>query len=346
MCHLNPILLISFQEELSIQHFEHPHYGGRDPNGYHRSHQTGLQQVSTLPQTTWNSERYKLHSYKINKTLHRSFPSWTNSSESLHTADSTTTADIPRPTGKPVHTRSWRGSDLLCENGTTNFLCTRNWRIDGIRRGCSHHFSQDTTSIYWLDRSSQRGRTITAIYTSLSNKASDAFAFKSLRKTGCLSRTHRTSSCWATTTKSITTWETLDTKDKELGKDSHSSVPNLLKVQETSNTTAHGELPTRVQPSRPFNWHRLSWTHLPTIGNNTQQDNNKGLHCYFCLFCDKGCTLWGCHKLTYRSISCCPRTFHSTSKQTKNNLLRQTVPTSNVHPTNFMTSTTCFNLPH
>jgi len=83
----------------------------------------------------------------------------------------------------------------------------------------------------------------------------------------------------------------LDTKDKELGKDSHSSVPNLLKVQGTSNTTAHGELPTRVQPSRPFNWHRLSWTHLPTIGNNTQQDNNKGLHCYFCLFCDKGCVM-------------------------------------------------------
>jgi len=123
------------------------------------------------------------------------------------------------------------------------------------KRGCSHQYSQDTTSIYWLGRSSQRGKMITAIYTSLSNNASDEFPFiSSLRKTGCLSRTHKTSSCWATTTNSITTWETLHTKDKELGKDIHSSVPNLLQVQGTSNTTAHGELPTWIQPSRPFNW--------------------------------------------------------------------------------------------
>jgi len=30
MCQLNPILLISFQEELNLQHCQHPHYGGRE----------------------------------------------------------------------------------------------------------------------------------------------------------------------------------------------------------------------------------------------------------------------------------------------------------------------------
>jgi len=30
MCHLNPILLISYQEEMSLQHYQNPHYGGRD----------------------------------------------------------------------------------------------------------------------------------------------------------------------------------------------------------------------------------------------------------------------------------------------------------------------------
>jgi hypothetical protein len=33
--------------------------------------------------------------------------------------------------------------------------------------------------------------------------------------------------------------ETLDTKNKERGEDSNSSMPNLLQIQGTSNTTAH-----------------------------------------------------------------------------------------------------------
>jgi len=44
MCHLKPMLVISFQEELSLQLCQHPHSGGRDHNGFHRSHPPGLQQ--------------------------------------------------------------------------------------------------------------------------------------------------------------------------------------------------------------------------------------------------------------------------------------------------------------
>jgi hypothetical protein len=47
MCHRNPILLISSQEELNLQLYRHPHYGGRNHNGLHRSHPAGQQQRST-----------------------------------------------------------------------------------------------------------------------------------------------------------------------------------------------------------------------------------------------------------------------------------------------------------
>ena len=73
------------------------------------------------------------------------------------------------------------------------------------------------------------GGNITAIHASLSNNASDDFTFKSsVHKIGCLSRAHKTSPCWATTSNSISTREILDTKNKKLGGNSHSSVPNLL----------------------------------------------------------------------------------------------------------------------
>jgi len=127
-----------------------------------------------------------------------------------------------------VHTRCWPGSDLLCKDGTTNFLYTRNLGLDGTR-SCIYQFSQDTTSIHWSGRSSQNRRTTTTVYSSLSSNASDDFALKSsLYKIGCLSRTYMTSFCWATTFDSITTWKILDIKNQELGKISHSSVPNLL----------------------------------------------------------------------------------------------------------------------
>jgi hypothetical protein len=62
---------------------------------------------------------------------------------------------------------------LLWEDGTTKFLLTRNEGIDGTTRGCSHQSSQNIASIHRLGRSSNRGRMITAIYTSLSSNATD-----------------------------------------------------------------------------------------------------------------------------------------------------------------------------
>jgi hypothetical protein len=57
VCHLNPILLISSQEGMILQHLQHPHYGGKDHNGFYRSHPAGLQQSLILPQKTWRSGR-------------------------------------------------------------------------------------------------------------------------------------------------------------------------------------------------------------------------------------------------------------------------------------------------
>jgi len=44
----------------------------------------------------------------------------------------------------------------------------------------------------------------------------------------CLIRARRTSPCWATNFNNITTRGILDSKSKEIGEISHSSVPNLL----------------------------------------------------------------------------------------------------------------------
>ena len=91
-----------------------------------------------------------------------------------------------------------------CEDGTTDFVCTRNQRLDRTARGCNYQFSQNTASIHQSGRSSKSRRMTTAVNTSLSSKASDDFACKSaLHKTGCLSRPHQTSSCWATTPNSL-----------------------------------------------------------------------------------------------------------------------------------------------
>jgi len=46
------------------------------------------------------------------------------------------------------HTRSRPSSDLLCEGGTTDFICTRNQGLDGTSAGCNYQFSQDTAYIY------------------------------------------------------------------------------------------------------------------------------------------------------------------------------------------------------
>jgi hypothetical protein len=189
----------------------------------------------------------------------------------------------------------------LCEDGTTDFLCPWNEGLDRTSRSCIHQFSQDTTSIHWSRRSSQSRGTTTTIHTSLPSNASDGFAFKSsLHKIGCL-------------------------RIRNLVKTVIHQCLICYKFKAQATQQLIGELPpSRVQPSRPFLTTGVDcWTHLTTIGNYMQQNNNKGLHCYFCLLCDKGRTHWGCHKPNYRSIPCCPKSFHSMSRETKNNLLRQ-----------------------
>ena len=115
MCYLNPILLISSQRE-SNQHLnQHPHYGGRDHNGLQRSHLVGLQWRSTLPQKILKSEMRMLHFYNLQKTSYEDSPSWTNSSELLHTAeDSSSTADIVRPTGNHHSDHTLSNQALTC----------------------------------------------------------------------------------------------------------------------------------------------------------------------------------------------------------------------------------------
>ena len=116
-------------------------------------------------------------------------------------------------------------------------------------------------------------------------------------------------------------------------------MPNLLQVQGTVNTAVHSR-GTTISSSNleviPHNRCRLSWTQLTKNGYYTQKNNNKELHCHFCLLCDKGCPHRGCHKLNYKSIPSCPKTFHSTSRETRNNLLRQwyQLPTC-IHPTSW-----------
>jgi len=75
MCQLSPILLISFQEELILEHFQDLHYGGRDHNGFHRSHPAGLQQRSMPPQKTLKSGRHMLRCYNLQRTSQKDSPS-------------------------------------------------------------------------------------------------------------------------------------------------------------------------------------------------------------------------------------------------------------------------------
>ena len=147
MCHLNPILLTSFKGELNPQHCQHPHYGGRDHNGFHRSHPTGLQQRSTLPQTTWKSKMCMLHVYNLQKTSHKILQA--EQTHQSHCILQKIHKQLQKFQGQrainhPFHTRSRPGSDLLCEHCTTDFLYTRNEEPDG----CNQQFSKDTTSLY------------------------------------------------------------------------------------------------------------------------------------------------------------------------------------------------------
>ena len=134
-CHLNAILLISFQTELNPQLFQIPHYGGRDHNGLHRSHSYGLQQRSVLPQNTWKWEMCMCTS-----TTSRRFHTKTRQVEQTHQSycilqKSSTTADILRPTGNHLH----EGYDMLQTSSlmarVQDLLDTdgRDWRFIPLR---------------------------------------------------------------------------------------------------------------------------------------------------------------------------------------------------------------------
>ena len=155
---LIPILLTSIQEELILRHCHHPHYGGRYIHGYHRSHRAGLQQRSTLQQTTWKSEMFMLHIYKLQKIWHKYSPSWTDSAMSLLTGEDSYITETPqgqRALNHPLRRRSWPGSEFLCEDGTTNVIRTRNEGSDGTIRGCTHQLPQHTKPIHSKGRASQ-----------------------------------------------------------------------------------------------------------------------------------------------------------------------------------------------
>jgi hypothetical protein len=140
----------------------------------------------------------------------------------------------------------------------------------------------------------------------------------------------------------------LDTNHKECGEDSHSSLPILLQVQGTSNTTAHGQATAISSPTLEAISHyrrRLRWTHPTTIGHTPQQNDHKGLYCNICLFCDKGCPLEVVTSLATEAFLAALRRF--VARRGKPRTIYPTiVPTSKVLPTNFTKSTKCFNPPH
>jgi hypothetical protein len=71
------------------------------------------------------------------------------------------------------HPRSRPGSDLLCEDGTTDFICTRIQGLDETARGCNYQFPQDIASIHWSRRYSKSRDTTTAVNSSLPSNALD-----------------------------------------------------------------------------------------------------------------------------------------------------------------------------
>jgi hypothetical protein len=98
MGYFNPIRLISCHEEVSLHHFQHEHQGGRD----HRSSQV----PSRWPTTEFNTTTDNLEIRHVQVAfLHKPekftqrFSKLKNSSDLLHAAEYSTTADIPRPSG-------------------------------------------------------------------------------------------------------------------------------------------------------------------------------------------------------------------------------------------------------
>jgi hypothetical protein len=118
----------------------------------------------------------------------------------------------------------------------------------------------------------------------------------------------------------------LDSKNQKLGQDCQSSVPNMLQIQGTSLTTTHGW--AAINTSTTFqaishNRRGLRWTNFTKIGTTQKQNDNKELHCHICLLRYKGSSHWSGYQPNHWSISCCPATIHSTSRETTNIVLRQ-----------------------
>jgi len=124
MCQRNPILLILFQEELSLQHYQHPHHAGRDHTGHHRSHQASLQRSSALLQipgiqkctccTSTTLEDITRRFSKFNKLIRHCIL------QKIH--QQLQTFQSQQANSHSDHTRSRPSSDLLCEDGTTKVL--------------------------------------------------------------------------------------------------------------------------------------------------------------------------------------------------------------------------------
>jgi len=175
MCHLSSILLTSFQEELNLLHCQHPHYGGRENNGFHRNHPAGIEQRSTLIQTTWKSEICKLHVYKLKKKSQVHFPSLTDSSEPLLTAEhSYTTAEILKlGDNQPLSPHKIKALNS-CMKMLHQLSYTEELKDPMEQQEVTNQqLSQDTTSIHRQGRSSQSRGTIETIHASLRNNASD-----------------------------------------------------------------------------------------------------------------------------------------------------------------------------
>jgi len=142
MCHLNPILPIKCQEEMNPQLFKfHIMLEGTTmatTGAIHLTYNRGQYSHRTLGNEkgacciSTTSRRHHIRTHQAEQT-HQSYCILQKSS---------TTADILRPTGNQLYLHKILTRLLLCEDGTTNFLGTRNEGIDGTTRGCSHQFSK------------------------------------------------------------------------------------------------------------------------------------------------------------------------------------------------------------
>jgi hypothetical protein len=183
-----------------------------------RSHPAGLLQSSTLQQRL-GIQTCTRCTCTIFRRHHTAIFQAQQIYQALHTAeDLLITANILRPTGKqPLCPQKLRpNSDLLCKDGTTTVLTykTMNWWNN--KRLQPTVFLNNY--IHWSGRSSKSRRATAVVNTSLLSNSIWFICNSALYKTGCFSRTHQISSCWATTTDSITTWVLLDPKTRNLMK--------------------------------------------------------------------------------------------------------------------------------